>query len=203
MKTEMMMRKLSTLAFLSVIALMYSSCKSDKKHPGYEFMPDMYRNAAVKTYRVSDFFSDSLSALTPVSGTMPRGINTYFPYPNTNEGYEAAGATLVNPVPLTDAVVEEGKELFRIKCQHCHGEKGDGKGTIKVKGDPFPVPSYFDETRLALKEGHMFFSITYGKNLMGPHASLLNQEERWKVIHYIQHLQKNYLAEKNKTAAGN
>ncbi len=203
MKTEMMMRKLSTLAFLSVIALMYSSCKSDKKHPGYEFMPDMYRNAAVKTYRVSTFFSDSVSALTPVAGTMPRGINTYFPYPNTNEGYEAAGATLVNPVPLSDAVIAEGKELYRIKCQHCHGEKGDGKGTLRVKGDPFPVPSYFDETRMALKEGHMFFSITYGKNLMGPHASLLDQQERWKVIHYIQSLQKNYLAEKNQTAAGN
>lgn len=203
MKTEMMMRKLSTLAVFSWIALMYSSCSSDKKHPGYEFMPDMYRNTAVKTYRVSNFFNDSVSALTPVAGTMPRGINTYFPYPNTNEGYEAAGNTLVNPVPLTDAVVTEGKELFRIKCQHCHGEKGDGKGTIKVKGDPFPVPSYFDETRLALKEGHMFFSITYGKNLMGPHASLLDQQERWKVIHYIHHLQNNYLAEKNKTAAGN
>ncbi len=197
------MKNLSTLAVLSFIALMYSSCKSDKKHPGYEFMPDMYRNAAVKTYRVSDFFNDSLSALTPVAGTMPRGINTYFPYPNTNEGYEAAGATLTNPVALTDLTIEEGKELYTIKCRHCHGEKGDGKGTIKVKGDLFPVPSYFDETRMALKEGHMFFSITYGKNLMGPHASLLSQEERWKVIHYIQHLQKNYLAEQNKTAAGN
>lgn len=203
MKTDMMMRKLPTFTVLSIMALFYSSCQKDKKHPGYEFMPDMYRNAAVKTYRVSDFFHDSVSALVPVAGTIPRGINTYFPFPNTNEGYEAAGATLVNPVPLTDAVLAEGKELFRINCQHCHGEKGDGKGTIKVKGDPFPVPSYFDETRLALKEGHMFFSITYGKNLMGPHASLLTQEERWKVVHYIKQMQKNYLAEKNKTTAGN
>jgi mono/diheme cytochrome c family protein len=201
MKTEMMMRKLSPLAMMAIA--LFASCKSDKKHPGWEYMPDMYRTAAIKTYRVSELFSDSVSALLPVEGTIPRGINNYFPYPNTNEGYEAAGATWFNPLPLNDTILAQGKELYRINCQHCHGEKGDGKGTLRVKDDPFPVPSYFDDTRMALKEGHMFFSITYGKNLMGPHASLLNQQERWKVIHYIRHLQNNYLAEKNKTAAVN
>ena len=41
-----------------------------------------------------------------------------------------------------------------------------------------------------LPEGKIFFSISYGKNLMGPHASQLSQEERWKIVRYIQELQK-------------
>ncbi|MCC6385110.1 MAG: c-type cytochrome [Bacteroidia bacterium] len=192
----------SILAVL-MIALFFVACKSGKNNPGYEFMPDMYRSAAVKTYRVSNFFKDSLSAREPVVGTIPRGINNYFPYPNTNEGYLAAGAELKNPIPLTDSVLEKGKQLFLINCKHCHGEKGDGKGTLRVKGDPFPVPSYFDAVHLALKEGNMFFSITYGKNLMGEHAYLLTQEERWELVHYIQHLQKPYLEEQNKSASSN
>ncbi|MEN8810342.1 MAG: hypothetical protein ABF272_03010, partial [Flavobacteriales bacterium] len=34
-------------------------------------------------------------------------------------------------------------------------------------------------------DGQMFYSITYGKGVMGAHASQLNQKERWQVINYI------------------
>lgn len=36
----------------------------------------------------------------------------------------------------------------------------------------------------------MYHSITYGKGLMGSHASQINQMERWQVIQYVQVLQK-------------
>jgi hypothetical protein len=35
----------------------------------------------------------------------------------------------------------------------------------------------------------MFHSITYGKGLMGQHASQLNQLERWQIIEYVKLLQ--------------
>ena len=35
----------------------------------------------------------------------------------------------------------------------------------------------------------MFHSITYGKGTMGSHASQLTQEERWKLVYYVQKLQ--------------
>jgi hypothetical protein len=40
-----------------------------------------------------------------------------------------------------------------------------------------------------LPEGKIFHSITYGKGLMGAHNSLLSQEERWKLVYYVQKLQ--------------
>lgn len=188
-------------SILSGMVFVMVACNKGPKHPGLEFMPDMYRSPSYETYQPNPYFKDSVSALKPVAGTIPRGYDTYFPYPNTNEGYEAAAKELVNPFASNDENLAEGKRLFSIYCRHCHGDKGDGKGTLKIKGEPFPVPSYMDDTRLALKEGHMFFSITYGKNLMGSHASQVTPEERWKIILYIKSMQQNFLAEKNKTQA--
>jgi hypothetical protein len=36
-----------------------------------------------------------------------------------------------------------------------------------------------------MPDGQMFYSITYGKNLMGSYASQLNSTQRWQVIAYI------------------
>ena len=55
-------------------------------------MPDMYRSSSYETYQANALFADSVSAMKPVAGTIPRGFDTDFPFPNTNEGYEAAGA---------------------------------------------------------------------------------------------------------------
>lgn len=181
--------------------MMLGSCGKKPNHPGLEFMPDMYRSPSYSAYQSNPYFKDSVSALRPVAGTIPRGYNTYFPYSNTNEGYEAAGTELKNTLTVSNKNTEEGKRLFGIYCQHCHGEKGDGQGTLKIKGDKFPVPSYFDDLHINLPEGKMFFSVTYGKNLMGPHASQLDPEQRWKVIHYIKSLQQQAIAEKNKSTA--
>ena len=203
--TEKSMKKIflkpvTIAASLSAI-LFLNSCSHDSKHAGLEFMPDMYRSPSYETYQPNSLFKDSSSARLPVAGTIPRGFNTYFPYPNTAEGYEAAGTQLKNILALNDENLKEGDRLFHIYCQHCHGEKGDGQGTLKVKGDKFPVPSYFDDAHINLPEGKMFFSITYGKNLMGSHASQIDPDQRWKIIEYIKSMQTQALAEKSKQPA--
>ncbi len=132
----------------------------------------------------------------PVAGTVPRGKAEYvYPFPNTNEGYEEAGKKLKNPLPKTPENLAEGKRLYELYCIHCHGEKGNGQGTI-VQAEKFPAPpSYYGPQLKDLPEGKMFHSITYGKNLMGSHASQLSPQERWKVILYVQALREAGLAE--------
>jgi cytochrome c len=78
-------------------------------------------------------------------------------------------------------------------CSHCHGANGDGKGTVE-HAVYSAVPSYNDTIQIRrsgttmsnLKEGHIFHAITYGVNAMGPHASQITEEERWKIVYYIQ-----------------
>jgi hypothetical protein len=36
-----------------------------------------------------------------------------------------------------------------------------------------------------MPEGQMFYSLTFGKNLMGSYASQLSAKQRWEVITYI------------------
>jgi mono/diheme cytochrome c family protein len=188
---------LGVLGF-AVLAVGVSSCKNDPLSPGVEYMPDMYRSPSVETYSTNSFFKDSLANRKPVPGTVTIGDrwnNEFspnaipYPYENTPEGYEKAGAELKNPLPKTAENIEQGKQIYTKFCVHCHGTTGQGDGTIVANGKfPGPPPSYSGPLA-NLSEGKMFHTITYGKGLMGSHASQLNKVERWKVAMYVQTLQ--------------
>lgn len=205
-----MIRNSYSIAFTSVLAtaLLFSSCKEDNS-PGYEYMPDMYRSPAIEAYvdygQDPYYFGDSLAAAQrntpsvrkPVAGTVPfskdsdkGAFNFPYPYPDTNEGYEAAGAELKSPIPMTAENVEKGKKHYEIFCKHCHGAEGAGNGAVVEKGG-YPVPPAYNGDLLKnLPEGKMFHSLVYGKNIaMGSHASQLSQEERWEVVQYVKYLQ--------------
>ena len=152
-------------------------------------MPDMYRSPSLETNMayIDMNTGDTLQAnRLPVKGTIARGFMPY-PYGNDTTGYGNAGRYLHNPFPKTEANLAEGQELYGKFCVHCHGASGAGDGLVggKLPGAP---PSYSGPLK-NLPEGKIFHSITYGKGLMGPHAPLLNQQERWKVVMYVQKLQ--------------
>jgi mono/diheme cytochrome c family protein len=96
-----------------------------------------------------------------------------------------------NAIPLTaknsEAILKNGKELFTAMCQHCHGEKGDGNGPMVTSGAYAGVPNYANLT--ALSDGQMFYSIYYGKGMMGAHNSLVNKKEIWTLVHYVRQFQ--------------
>ena len=124
--------------------------------------------------------------MLPVKGTICRGFIPYA-YPNTVEGYEQAGLYLKNPIALTPQVELDGEALYGKFCVHCHGAAGLGDGKVGAKL-PGPPPAYNGALK-DLPEGKIFHSITYGKNSMGSHANQLTQEERWKLVFYVQKLQ--------------
>jgi len=184
---------LNRVSKLVIVAAVISitSCK-EKDGMAPEYMPDMYRSPSIETYvdhgelrgNYSDtMYTNKMSARRPVEGTIPRGFQPYG-YENTMEGYELAGQNLKNPITFNDKVGADGKELYGMFCVHCHGKTGQGDGSI-VQNDKFPPLPVKFAPGLAISEGKMFHTITYGKGLMGPHSSQLNKEERWKLVHYI------------------
>ncbi|MGC6471158.1 MAG: c-type cytochrome [Flavobacteriales bacterium] len=190
--------KLNVLLTLPLIVLVFlSSCSNyDEDKTGYEFMPDMYRSPSLEIYGSNTYFTDSLNARKPVSGTQPRGFVS-FDYENSVEDYLLAGKELNNPFDANEANLDKGKQLYGMFCAHCHGKNGDGKGSIShpVYG---AIPSYSDDvmirrtgkTMSELKAGNIYHAIYHGLNAMGPHNSQVNDEERWLLTMYVQELQK-------------
>ncbi len=179
---------ISLIAFVGCVSIALTSCdKKDKNSPGVEFMPDMYRSPSLESNMAYvSMKGDTLQAnRLPVEGTIARGYLPY-PYPNTPAGYTAAGENLHNPFEKTEANIKEGEVLYNKFCVQCHGAGGEGDGLVGGKL-PGPPPAY--STLKNLPEGKMFHSITYGRNLMGSHASIVTKEERWKIILYIHKLQ--------------
>ena len=190
-----MKKHYKTIKFVFVSALFglvltsFTSCgKKDVNSPGVEFMPDMYRSPSLEYYGIHTVDGDTInSAKKPVEGTVSRGYIPYV-YSNTPEGYEQAGLNLHNPyASQKDAFEKDGEVLYGKFCVHCHGAAGAGDGKVAGKL-PGPPPAYNGALK-NLPEGKIFHSITYGKNSMGSHASQLTQEERCKLVFYVQKLQ--------------
>ncbi len=188
-----MKRIINTIFTAAIGTMVFVACE-DPQSPGVEYMPDMYRSPAIEVY-VDYEFPDSSTAMKAPVNSIPRGYKPYA-YPNTTEGYELAGQTLKNPLDLTEKSIKEGKKLYESFCAHCHGKKGLGKGSIKnaIYG---AVPSYADETpnrrgdrsMSQLAEGHIYHTVMFGLNAMGPHSSLIRENDRWKIVAYVQTLQ--------------
>lgn len=190
------------VAVASFSAVVLSSC-GDNNSTGWEFAPNMYNSRAYEPltqWRENTINVDGKNMRSPVAGTVPRSnyhtsflqddstvVNDLMLYSLAKDSIGIAETTLTNPIPWSDAAEEEGKVLYERNCAHCHGDGGAGDGPVgKVyKG----VPNYASDAYKNMNDGHIFHVITYGKGRMWPHASQVNPEERWKIVHYVHRLQ--------------
>jgi mono/diheme cytochrome c family protein len=204
-----MMRSFKIIGLVLFTAATLVSCSEDNNSPGVEYMPDMYRSPALEAYvdygsnKHMDWTQTRKNAngivakhsLTPPNGTVPymgnNGMAQFaLPYPlaNTPEDYERSATEIKSTLVANKTNIERGKEIYAIMCTHCHGKEGHGDGAISKNGHIQGIPDY--STKLKdLQEGKMYHTLTYGKGLMGQHASQLNQLERWQVIEYVKCLQ--------------
>ena len=172
------MNKLNYLYILSLLTIV--SC-FDPSKPNYQYFPNMYESVGYGTYDESDAFSNGIEAQKPVVGTISRGWEPY-EYEDSNEGYALAKANLKSPLDKTDKNIKKGKELYEMYCSVCHGSKGDGQGILMQREKFLGIPSYADRD---ITEGSIYHVLMHGINLMGSHASQVNQEERWNISQYV------------------
>ncbi|WP_245586384.1 c-type cytochrome [Olivibacter sitiensis] len=190
--------KLFGAAFAAVVfSALVSSCgNKTTRSTGWEFSRNMYDPIGYNPDQPNDNFLNGATAQVPPAGTTPVGFIRFDNYPNTPEGYEAAGAEVKNPLERNEDNLKHGAMLYKSFCSPCHGPEGHGDGTI-VNMEKFPPPpSYATGTSSRggamkdLSDGKIYHTIYYGLNLMGSHASQLSPDERWKVVMYVHELQK-------------
>lgn len=196
--------KIVYIAFLAIaFVAIISSCKN-KRSTGLEYARNMYDPIALNPDQPTDtanHYLDSFgghAAQVPPANTKPVGYEEYDSYPNTKDGYEAAGVSMANPLKVridTNVYLKEGKHLYTVFCSPCHGDKGNGKGHLVQIGKLSGIPSYYEGNSsrggamIDLSDGKMYHTITYGVNNMGSYSSQILPVDRWKVIMYVNKLQ--------------
>lgn len=205
-----MMKKLSIITVLSA-AVVIVSCSDVKRTPGRVYMPDMAYSRAYETYADHDnLLQKGISYNNmPVAGTVARGEEMPFHLTKDATGDSAnyvAAKQVKSPLDsLTATDAAEAERLYMINCGICHGTKLDGNGPLYNDGKgPYsaaPKNLVGDAVVSVMPEGQMFYSVTYGKGMMGSYASQLSRKQRWMVIRYIKTKQAGKKAEAAAPAA--
>lgn len=197
-----MNNKIKGLILISAVSVGLMSCDRTQR-TGWEYAPNMYNSVGYEPLTQIEknaINPGGMNMRLPVEGTVSRrNYNTTFKTNdstvvsdlmiyNLTKNDEAASEGLVNPVPLTEQTLAEGETLYKRNCSHCHGATGGADG--KVADIYNGVPTYSSDAIKNLPAGRIYFAITFGKGRMWPHAAQVNPEERWKIVHFVQTLQK-------------
>ncbi len=203
------MNKLFHYIIIILLGTLIISCSAGKDDPGVEYAPQMYHSTPYEPlsqvtdkeigswldsnpddehgefYNSNPYNPNNMTMRLPVPNTVKRG--DYLPYRIPKDSLELA-STIESPLVTSEEVIKEGKLLYTRYCTHCHGEKGMGDGLVgKVyKG----VTAYNSRAVKDKSEGHIFHVITHGKGRMWAHGSQVSVEDRWKIVKYVQTLQK-------------
>ncbi|MEO6915277.1 MAG: cytochrome c [Chitinophagaceae bacterium] len=189
------MNKLPVISFFLVLALVIASCSDVRRERGREYMPDMAYSRAYETYAPHEELKERGVNYTamPVPGTIKRGEEFPFSIPKDKAGDTTnyvASKQIKNPLPPLDSLqLKESERLYLVNCGICHGTALDGNGPLYNDGKgPYPAAPknlIADAVVSVMPEGQIFYSVTYGKGVMGSYASQLSTSQRWRVIHYV------------------
>jgi hypothetical protein len=168
-------RTIPAAALLAVIAIC-AACRID-----------MHVQPRQNPLSRSDFFSDQRSARPPVEGTVARGQlheDTYF---YTGKIGNNPGDAM--PFPVTQKVLQRGRERFNIFCAPCHSRLGDGNGFVPSRGFARKPPSFHIVRLQKAPVGYFYDVITEGFGIMPDYASQIPPQDRWDIVAYVRALQ--------------
>ncbi|HZQ20951.1 MAG TPA: cytochrome c [Terriglobales bacterium] len=147
---------------------------------------DMHDQPRFKPLAESDFYPDLRSERQPVEGTVARGQlheDTYF---YTGMVGDKPGDYM--PFPVTQEVLDRGRQRFDIFCAPCHSRLGDGNGMIPSRGFQHP-PTYHSDRLRKAPLGYFFYVMTTGFGAMPDYAEQVPPSDRWCIVAYIRALQ--------------
>jgi mono/diheme cytochrome c family protein len=173
------------------------------RKPPILIIPDLNRQFKLRPEQPNGFFANGISSQLPPPGTVPRSqpIQTLngpvYPYEDSpaNTGLITGTTNFVetNPLPVTPALLRQGREQFDIYCTPCHGALGDGNGVMKKIGVMPAVANLHDKRLVEMSDGEIFNTVTRGKGLMAAYGPTVSTKDRWAIIAYVRVLQLSWL----------
>ncbi|MBZ0256269.1 cytochrome c, partial [bacterium] len=165
------------------------------KLPRIHLIQNMDNQDRFKPQQSSNLFADKRAMRPPVPGTVARGEL------NLTDGFHTGvvGDQWVEdfPVPVTDLLIQRGKERFEINCAPCHGYAGFGDGMVNKRAEQLQQPQWIQPSSFHTDEirnrpnGHIFNTITNGIRTMPSYRDKLSPKDRWAVVSYVRALQRS------------
>ncbi|HEY4655084.1 MAG TPA: cytochrome c [Cyclobacteriaceae bacterium] len=190
--------------------IVLAGCKAGGENQGLEYAPNMYHSVAYEpltqiteedagSWLTSIEYSDghaefynsnklnphTMNMRVPPPNTVKRNAHGWLPYRIPKDSLARAN-DLKNPLDSTAAIIAQGKVLYGMYCNHCHGPQGKGDGPVAEKYAG--VANLTGDALRGISEGHIFHVITHGKGLMWAHGSQVSPEDRWKIAKYVKTL---------------
>jgi mono/diheme cytochrome c family protein len=104
----------------------------------------------------------------------------------------ARAKNMKNPIPNTTENLAEARGHWADHCATCHANNGSGETTIGENLYPKAPDMRLPETQL-MSDGELYYTIQNGIRLSGMPAWGRvgeNDEDSWKLVHFIRHLPK-------------
>jgi mono/diheme cytochrome c family protein len=156
-------------------------------------------------YRLSYFLLGALSicVVAVVTGTIvlmqsrglsareqPMGIESWAAHWARTAALPFGASTRTNPIPKTPEVLAEARAHWADHCALCHANDGSGDTLMGKRMYP-PAPDMRQPETQRLTDGELFYIIQNGIRLTGMPAwggSAHDEEDSWKLVHFIRHL---------------
>ena len=164
------MKRAATGVSAALLVLLGSGCRQD-----------MADQPKYKPLAPSQFFADGRSERPLVDHTVARGsvADDALIIPKDSNNF---------PLPVTEALLERGRDRYRIFCTPCHGLQGDGNGMIAMRGMKHP-PSYHSDRLREAPVGYFYDVITNGFGAMYSYSAQIPPRDRWAIVAYVRVLQ--------------
>jgi mono/diheme cytochrome c family protein len=101
---------------------------------------------------------------------------------------EQATIKMHNPLESTAENLAKGKDQFATYCAPCHGESGQGNGSVAHLLAK-PPKNLISGTSKDLPDGYIYGAIRDGVLSMPSYAEEMPAEQRWQVVMYIRSMQ--------------
>jgi mono/diheme cytochrome c family protein len=171
---------------LAVLALMGCRGQTTEEAPiwikhGMEFQPKWL------AFGHNTFTADGRNMQMPPEGTVAVGLlkeDDAFYRGGTDTSHYAA-----NPMKIDMALLDRGQDRFQIYCTPCHSRTGQGNGMVIAHGFPVPPPNFQDDRIVAMPDGQIFHTISYGVRNMPSYGKQIPEEDRWAIVAYLRALQ--------------
>jgi mono/diheme cytochrome c family protein len=131
-------------------------------------------------------FRGNPAGSVPTTGSeVPGFVVSYANLPATIDSL----AGVRNPVAPDARSIANGHKYYAINCAVCHGDLGDGNGTLRQANPTYSfAPSLLTDLTKNRSDGYIWGMIRNGRATM-PSYNRIEEMDRWDVVNYVRGLQ--------------